>query len=260
MTRRNRSEPSGDGPSEWDIREALDAAAGAVDGSEHSRDDRAGKKNFAEHLSRSLAQRVADALRDDFPGITPDAEGRGHERRTRTGKGTKKLDVNYSTPDLGLGLGVSIKTINAADPSSGRFTKNLTRIDNELRAEAKDYHERQPYSVMVALIFLPESACRDGHGDTPSSFGAAIRQFRHRANRTTPAGEAELFERVFVACYRDEGADRGRTWFFDVMEAPPKQGRPVAAFRLSFAQVLAEIRRTYDLRNDPPFAWATETE
>jgi hypothetical protein len=44
------------------------------------------------------------------------------------------------------------------------------------------------------------------------------------------------------------------------MEAPPKQGRPVAAFRLSFDQVLSEIRRTYDLRNDPPFAWATEAE
>lgn len=38
------------------------------------------------------------------------------------------------------------------------------------------------------------------------------------------------------------------------------QGRPVAAFRLSFDQVLAEVRRTYDLGNDPPFAWATEAD
>jgi hypothetical protein len=257
VARRNRSESM---VSEWSILDCLTAADRAVAGSDHSAEDRAGKKNFAERLSRELAQRVADALREDFPGITPDEEGRGHERRTRTGKGVKKLDVNYSTPDLGLGLGVSIKTINAADPSSGRYTKNLTRIDNELRAEAKDYHERQPYSVMIALIFLPESACGDGNGETPSSFGSAIKQFRHRTNRIGPAAEAELFERIFVACYRDAESGRGLTWFFDVMEAPPKQGRPVPPFRLSFGQVLAEIRRSYDLRNDPPFAWATEAD
>lgn len=84
--------------------------------------------------------------------------GFGQESRARTGKGLKKLDVNYSTIELGLGLGLSIKTINFRDAKTKRYTKNYTRVDNELRAEAADYHERQPYSVLCAVIFLPFDA------------------------------------------------------------------------------------------------------
>lgn len=223
-------------------------------------DSRAKKKNFAERLSRELAQLVADRLRSRFPGITPTEDGKNHERRTRTGKGMKRLDVNYSTPDLGLGLGVSIKTITAIDARSGRYTKNYTRIDNELRAEAKDYHQRQPYAVMIALIFLPEDACGDGSESTPSSFGAAVRCFRHRSNRRNPSNEEDLFERVFVACYRIGGGTLGHTWFFDVLRPPPKTGRPTAEDRLAFDRVVDEIARTYDGRNAPPFEWSDRSE
>ena len=54
---------------------------------------------------------------------------------------------------------MSIKTINFRDATTKRYTKNYTRADGELRAEASDYHERQPYAVMVAVIFLPIDAC-----------------------------------------------------------------------------------------------------
>jgi hypothetical protein len=104
------------------------------------------KKNYAERLSRALANRVAQHLRSAFPNILPDADGKGQESQARTSKGYKRLDVNYSTPELGLGLGVSIKTINFTDGRSKRYTKNYTRADGELRAEASDYHERQPYA------------------------------------------------------------------------------------------------------------------
>lgn len=242
--------------SELDLRPLLERATKLSRGET----DRERKKNFAEHLSRQLAQAVADALRPQFRGITPTHDGKQHERQTRSAKGVKKLDVNYSTPDLGLGLGVSIKTVTAKDPKGGRFGKNYTRIDNELRAEAKDYHQRQPYAVMVALIFLPEAACRDGSDRTPSSFGSAVKQFRYRANRRNPTNEEELFERVFICCYDGEGAMKGKNWFFDTMRPPPRNGRPVAASRLSFAEVLEEIKRTYDMRNDPPFEWAEASE
>src|SRR5690554_1911837 len=96
------------------------------------------KKNYAERLSRNLATAVANLLRPDFDGVMPDADGTRQETRARTAKGYKKLDVNYSTPELGLGLGVSIKTVNFPDTKSRRYTKNYTRIDNELRAEATD--------------------------------------------------------------------------------------------------------------------------
>src|SRR5579871_4525203 len=107
------------------------------------------KKNYAERLSRLLATKIASILRDDFPGITPHEDGTRQDSKARTAKGYKKLDINYSTPQLGLGLGVSVKTINFRDPENPRYTKNYTRVDNELRAEASDYHERQPYAVMA---------------------------------------------------------------------------------------------------------------
>jgi hypothetical protein len=45
------------------------------------------KKNYAETLSRQLAQRFADLLRSDFDGVLPDAHGRRHESRARSAKG-----------------------------------------------------------------------------------------------------------------------------------------------------------------------------
>ncbi len=216
--------------------------------------ERAHAKNFAEYLSRHLATRFANGLRPAFEGILPDEAGKGQESRARTSKGYKKLDVNYSTPELGLGLGVSIKTINVRDRATKRYTKNYTRVDSELRAEAADYHERQPYSVMVAVIFLPADSCDDGSEREPSSFGAAVRKFRHRAGRIHPADSTMLFEGVFVAFYDTAGPDFGRVGFFDVMEAPPRRGRPRSA--LTFSQLMERIVAIYDARNNPPFSWA----
>jgi hypothetical protein len=214
------------------------------------------KKNYAERLSRALSARVANQLRRDFPAILPDADGKGQESRARSSKGYKKLDVNYSTPELGLGLGVSIKTINFADGKTKRYTKNYTRADGELRAEASDYHERQPYAVMAALIFLPADSCDDGDpkGRAPSSFGQAVTIFRFRAGRQKPLDPSLLFERVFIGLYEIEESRFGDIEFFDVMDAPPKRGRP--AKTLTFDQVVDQIVQTYDERNNPQFQWA----
>jgi len=220
---------------------------------------RSDKKNFAERLSRELATLFANALRPAFPGILPDEQGRQQESRARTAKGVKKLDVNYSTPELGLGLGVSIKTLNFRDPKTNRYTKNYTRIDNELRAEAMDYHQRQPFAVMVGVVFLPADACDDGssgESGAPSSFGQAVRIFRCRARRADPHDDAELFERLFIGLYTAEGERRGDVVFFDVESAPPRIGHPVPADTLSLAELLKAIEDVYNQRNNPPFEWA----
>jgi hypothetical protein len=62
------------------------------------------KKNYAERLSRHIATEIAAALREDFAGITPDADGTRQECPARGARGLKKLDVNYSTPSWALGL------------------------------------------------------------------------------------------------------------------------------------------------------------
>lgn len=219
---------------------------------------RSDKKNYAQRLSQNLATVLANALRKDFPSILPDEAGRQQESRARTSKGVKKLDINYSTPELGLGLGISIKTINYRDAGTKRYTKNYTRVDNELRAEAKDYHQRQPYAVLVAVIFLPIDSCEDGLGDSPSSFGGCMKIFRHRANRQGPRDEEELFERVFIGLYSHEPSARGDVEFMDVMDSPPKKGRPRSPVNrvFGFAELVSHIIETYDLRNNPPFEWS----
>jgi hypothetical protein len=215
------------------------------------------KKNYAERLSRSLATKFANGLRPSFRGIVPDEVGKRQEAPARTAKGFKKLDVGYSTIELGLALGVSIKTLNFTDGKSSRFTKNFTRIDNELRAEATDYHLRQPFAVLAAIFFLPVEACDDGSKNDPSSFGAAVRLFRNRSGRQKHTAEADLFERMYIGLYEHApGTDRhGAVAYFDVMQPPPWSGRPQARKCLTFEGLISEIKTAYDWRNDPPFVW-----
>jgi hypothetical protein len=222
--------------------------------------ERGEKKNYAERLSRQLARVVADELRSSFPGILPDEKGKSQESKARTSKGFKKLDVNYSTLELGLALGVSIKTINFPDRKTKRYTKNYTRAENELRAEATDYHTRQPWAVLVAIIFLPVESCDDANPgpkgeQAASSFGSAVRFFRNIHGRRVDE-EPDRFEAVFIGLYEKNG----RTRFFDVSQPPPKKRRPADGETVDLSELTARIRAIYDNRNSPPFRWADDPE
>ncbi len=219
------------------------------------------KKNYAERLSRHLSTVVANGLRPYFDTILPAADGSSQESRARTGKGFKKLDVNYSTPELGLGLGVSIKTLNFVDASTSRYTKNYSRIDNELRAEATDYHVRQPYAVLIGVLFLPADSAHDGdaaRADSTSSFGAAVKYFRARARRNLPTEDPELFEAFFVALYDPIDYANNPCRLFEVGEPPPRARPPRPDETYSFAETIAKIVAIYDARNQPPFEWAVD--
>jgi hypothetical protein len=93
---------------------------------------RAAKRNFAQRFSVALAQKFADALRPKFPGIYPDEQGRGHERKQQGAGGLKKLDVNYATPQAGLRLSISIKTINFKDERTKSRSRKLLSPMNRL--------------------------------------------------------------------------------------------------------------------------------
>lgn len=235
---------------------SVDSAVAAAAPRPRPSDGQSAKKNYAERLSRHLSTVVANGLRPDFPGITPAEDGSQQEARTRSAKGFKKLDVGYATLELGLGLGVSVKTVTLPDPKAGRFTKNYSRIDNELRAEATDYHKRQPYAVLVAALFLPWTAAEDATGGPQtdaavSSFAAAVRYFRPRGGRRDHTDDVEKFERFFVCLYDESGEAEAR--FFDVESTPPRSRRPRTDETVGFAEFLLEIRAAYDARNHPPF-------
>lgn len=227
------------------------------------------KKNYAERLSNAVAVLVANKLRAGkdgkpyFEGVLPEESGHGQESRARTGKGVKKLDVNYSTVELGLGLGVSIKTVNFRDRKTKRFTKNIVRQDNELRAEAMDYHVRQPYAVLVGVVFLPIEACDDGDPKRPdsswSSFAHAVRIFQHRSGRDEPTQQAELFERIYLGLYEWQGQRRGEVVFVDALDRPVKQfGRPDPGRAFGLDELITRIVARYDGRNKVTPPWEDE--
>src|ERR1700752_1426014 len=94
------------------IKKALDKAGQRPPDSANQRE----KSRYAELLSRELAILLADDLRRKFPkrfpGLMPEHTGEGWKSLAGAASGVKRLDVNYSTPRHGLGLGISIKTIN----------------------------------------------------------------------------------------------------------------------------------------------------
>lgn len=65
------------------------ATLDSVEPKPHPRAGRDEKKNYAQRLSNALAQSMADALRADFPTITPTAEGTGQESAVAVDKGSK---------------------------------------------------------------------------------------------------------------------------------------------------------------------------
>ncbi|XGU18754.1 hypothetical protein ACETU7_24970 [Rhodococcus sp. 3Y1] len=157
--------------------------------------DRGEKKNYAQRLSNQLAQTVADALRPLYPNITPTASGEGQEATVDVAKGRKRLDVKALDPTLGLILCVSIKTYNFQDYSPrsgklGRWTKNIVRNDHELRGEAMVLHQRQPYSVLVAVMFEPYATCDDGDPTKTSDTGKSSCTPRHDALEALGSGQA----------------------------------------------------------------------
>lgn len=216
--------------------------------------ERGEKKNYAERLSRRLAELVANALRRWFPDASP-FEGSGHETEFGGDSGTKRIDVSAWDRQLGLRLDVSIKTYSFRDYSPktkklGRFTKNLLRNDHELRAEADTIHRRQPYSVLVAIMFMPYEASSDGKTGR-SSFAHAVMTFRKRTGRSDPEhSRFDRFEAVYIGLYEHEGPRRGFARFFDVTRNPPRNGHPRDDSLLTFSELISEIKHLHDVRND----------
>ena len=228
------------------------------------------KKAYSEKLSNRIAVLIANKLRatEQFKGdILPAQDGSGREKPVPSGSFNKpkKTDVNYSTLS-GLELLVSIKTLGFRDVVTikktgekriARYTKNMVRNDHELRAEAMDFHERYPFAVLVALFFIPRDACFDGESDK-SSFAHAVMTFRARAGRNRPDEPAQMFELFYIGVYDWEGEHRGRVQFFDVMEAPKKNGVPSKLVELD--DVIKRIVAVYGLRNRLYIPWEDETE
>ena len=173
--------------------------------------------------------------------------------------------MNFSTPALGLALGISLKSVHIREAKGGkRYTHNLKRNEEELRIEASGYHKRQPYAVMIGVLFLPYDSCEDGK-DNPSSFGSWVRHLRPYSGRTGPKDDEDQFEKLYIALYDPEGSAFD---FFDIDTDPPKNDRPRsnagAAGQprkvLSYGEFLDSVHHLYLRRNSADFRWDDGTE
>ena len=216
------------------------------------------KTNYAVRFADAMADELATDLSVLFPGIDASTA-----RTAPSSKGKKQLDINFSTPKLGLALGLSLKSVHIREGGgAGRYTHNMKRNDEELGIEATVYHERQPYAVMVAVLFLPFDSCTDAIKGS-SSFGSWVRSLRSRVGRSEPDDRISLFEKGYIALYEPDGSD---LCFFDIQSAPPKQGSPKRDGELqgsdgfprrllTYEEFLKEIYQAYQRRNHTEFRW-----
>jgi hypothetical protein len=200
--------------------------------------------SFAKHMSAS----IADGLRPDFPTV------KSGENPSRTVSGIKRVDVNYSTPEAGLGLAISIKSVHFGErDGSVGFIHNMKRNDEELRVEATGHHLRQPYAVLVALLFLPMESCTDL--PSASSFASWVQYLWPLKGRVEPEDPPDRVELVFVALYARDGSALG---FYQVGGPVkcPRTGPPGSL--LPFEDFLRLIKRTYYKRNGKDFSFEGE--
>ena len=207
--------------------------------------DTAVKIDYAVRFAELIAERMASDLKPRLKDITATT------KRTAGSMGgkTKQLDVNFSTPKLGLALGISLKSVHTRDKKGAqRYTHNMKRNEEELRVEASGYHKRQPYAVMIGVLFLPFDSCDDGKSG-PSSFGSWVRHLRPYTGRKDADDDIDKFEKLFIALY-----DQSDLRFFDVGWDPPKNSRPGEL--LSYQEFLDASYHEYLKRNDSEFRWA----
>jgi hypothetical protein len=241
------------------IREVLDASLPRPEVT-----DAVGVKNqyavrFADHLARYIANDLAPSLR----GIQATTK-----RTAASVRGQKQLDINFSTPQHGLALGISLKSVHLRDASSGRYTHNMKRNEEELRIEASGYHKRQPYAVMIGVLVLPFDSCDDAKRENPSSFGSWVRHLRPYCGRLQPDDDIDRFEKLYVALYEPDGSEFS---FFDIEADPPKNRRPPKdgdllgsdgrpRRLLTYAEFLDAVYHRYLRRNAAEFSWADGEE
>lgn len=204
-------------------------------------DVRGRKKNYSQTLSDKLARKLVVDLAPSFPGLL------SGETRAGGHAGPVKVDVRLHTP-LGMTLGISIKTINFRDLTTGRFTKNVVRNDKELRAEAAELHQYQPYAVLVGLVLLPADARNDARVGR-SSFMHAMDKLRHRTGRTDPTRDHHLFELLFVGTYSLEPEHLGDVILHDAAEYSGGDTLPPG---VGWAAFLEAIRGAYEKRHRTP--------
>ena len=165
--------------------------------------DREVKKRYSEQMSAHIAAALAEGLRQrGLEGARPSGPGElglsGAERRMAGGIGAKKVDVTWATPESGLALAMSVKTINFKDGRTANFQKNVPNRRSDMLFEGVTLHRRFPYAVLVGFFCLDKGAALDQTEKRRSTFINAHNLLRIFTGRQDPAGRDEQYERLYV--------------------------------------------------------------
>ena len=219
-------------------------AVAKAKGKKSSRDPK-----FQISFSKYMGIEVSKALEPHFPGVV------SGEVPSRAVRGLKRVDVKYATREAGLGLALSFKSVHFGEEDAGNsdFIHNMKRNDEELRVEATGHHLRQPYAVMVAVVFLPFESCEDLK--KTSSFANWVEYLWPLKGRDEAEDPPDLYELVFIGLYARDASNLG---FYEIGGGVPcpRKGRPKSL--LSFAEFLTRIRKVYNERNGLDFFFEGE--
>lgn len=226
------------------IDDLLDAGLRALPPKPPDTAGRPEKKAYSERMSNVLAAAFAEELRQrGLTGTLPSPPGlvgtTGAERRISGGIGAKKVDVSWATDESGLVLGLSIKTINFVDRTTGNYQKNLINRRGDLLIEATTLHRRFPYAVLVGWLFLDAGAATDSTPRRKSTFENAHPRLRLFTGREEPYGRDEQYERLLICLV-------GATPFQSTLECY-EVGDPTT--RLDIERVFDDITETVAERN-----------
>jgi hypothetical protein len=238
------------------------AEAGRISAKKATWSKRERQNVYAATFAKNFSKLVADALEPTFPGM------QSGETPSQAVGGTKRVDVNFSTPEAGLGFAISLKSVHFGERNDGRshFTHNMKRNDEELRVEATAHHVRQPYAVLAAVLLLPFDSCIDNRRSrgpdgglvSTSSFASWVEYLWPLKGRIEPDDAPDRFELVFVALYERDGSELA---FYEVGGPDavpcPRHGRPGRL--LDFKNFLGRIKRVYYERNGKDFAFEGES-
>lgn len=161
------------------------------------------KKRYSELVSAAVALALAEelrhrGLREARPAPPGLLDSSGAERRMAGGIGAKKVDVTWATEESGLLLGISIKSINFRDQSTGNFQKNLTNRRGDMLFEGVTLHRRFPYAVLGGLFFFDAGAEHDATLRRRSTFVNAHNRLKLFTGRNDPGGRDEQYEHLYI--------------------------------------------------------------
>ena len=129
-------------------------------------------------------------------------------------------------------------------------------VRQQLQATPATKPVASPVSQRVAYAWQSVAReLRKTHPELYQDMSARVTKRLDEEVLDDPEDEIDRFEKIYIGLYEPNGSNLR---FFDVQNAPPKNGRP--AQTLNYREFLGEVYHAYLRRNEAEFKWAEGDE